>query len=605
MIITQILLVITIANVWRTVERAYTLMLGSKGFNLRMLKIRIRWMLLTCGASFLDIIPPSISSAFNGNTELDPTTTPPRAASIEVDILKSEFVQSKVVENQESPPVSQNEVCAPSNEKVLDDVDEKVPVEDQESLSAESMVEKTSLSADFESQPDEQTMEKFQTDNDIVLSKDSETEEALDYIQERFQNSLFLGQNCTKKNISGKNPQSIQTQCISSELQVNETDAIGEVNFPDMGEVSFNDLKENVSEIKTDHQQSTQFNPSEERPSVVADTSGKLEVNKDHSLHLQLELVNNMKDTLNKANHESDLYCSLQGNKDGIVSQSSIEGSSEDKDENVDQEEDEENSIVTQSSDENISDSCSESGGSSNNLEFDASEEEHGLNLVSSMPSVDEFEKDFERYLEHFSGHSQEDYVFDGIPGPSKLLVDDIIEDGIDSSEDYNWHCKTTLAHAGSQNYNTVLETCYQRQPKDVANSCFSHYCGQSAELQNPTANDQFDFQENSFWGPSDYSQCQNDFCDECFQGADHFYNSIYCNNYDPHQLLPGNYYHKPPFTTDTQRQTDFATNTLDQFSHNTGSYQEYQWNASWYNAYQRQTSCIRQFVSFSRSMKL
>ena len=386
---------------------------------------------------------------------------------------------------------------------------------------------------------------------------------------------------------------------------MNETDAIGEVNFPEMVEVSFNDLKENVSEIKTDLQQSTQFNPSEERPSVVADTSGKLEVGKDHSLHLQLELVNNMKDTLNKANHESDLYCSLQGNKDGIVSQSSIEGSSEDKDENVDQEEDEENSIVTQSSDENISNSCSESGGSSNNLEFDASEEEHGLNLVSSMPSVDEFEKDFERYLEHFSGHSQEDSVFDGIPGPSKLLVDDIIEDGIDSSEDYNWHCKTTLVHARSQNYNTVPDTCYQRWPKDVAHSCFSHYCGQSAELQNPTANDQFDFQENSFWGPSDYSQCQNDFCDECFQGADHFYNSIYCNNYDPHQLLPGNYYHKPPFTTDTQRQTDFATNTLDQFSHNTGSYQEYQWNASWYNAYQRQTSCIRQFVSFSRSVKL
>ena len=39
LIITQILHVSTIANVWRTVRRAYTLMLGSKGFNLRILKI--------------------------------------------------------------------------------------------------------------------------------------------------------------------------------------------------------------------------------------------------------------------------------------------------------------------------------------------------------------------------------------------------------------------------------------------------------------------------------------------------------------------------------------------------------------------------------------
>lgn len=546
-----------------------------------------------------EVIPPSIRNALNGNAEVDLAAALPRATSIEVDILKSNFKQSEVAENQERS--NAREVSKESNENVLDDVEKKAPVEDQNSLSAESLVEKTSLSTDFESQVDGQTMKNFWSENDVDSSKDSETEEVLIDIQERFQNSLFLGQNCIKGNIRRQKPQSMQTQCISGELQASETDTIGKVNFPDIAEVSCNDVKENDSEMTTSHQQSARFNSSEERLSVVEDTSGKLEVGIDHSLHLESEIVNNMEDVLNKASQESDLHCSQQGNTDGIIYQNSLEGSSEYEGKD---------STGTPSSDEDISGSCNNSQESSNCLEFDASEEEEGLGFVCSMPSVDEFERDFERYLERVSSHLQEDNACNNIPGPSKLLDDDAIKSGINScaTEEDNQNYVAATAYAGSQNFNTVPGTCYQRLPKDAASSCYSCYCGQFTEVQNPTTNEKYNFQENSFSeGPSDYCHGRNDFHDRCFQPVDSFYNSIHCNNYDPHQLLPGNYHYRPPCTSDAQTQRDFAEGTLGQFADtcNTGSYEEGQWNASWYDAYQRQTSCIRQFVSFSRSVKL
>ena len=519
----------------------------------------------------------------------------PQATSVEVDILKDDYQkQSEVVSvNPDSSCVNQSQHSTESAEKVLGGFDKIVCIEDQSSCVADNLTEKESLH-----KREQQTVEKFQIEPDVSPSNDSEMEEMMNNIQERLQTSLHLDQNRVEENINRKQLQGVQITCHASELQINESDAAGAVNFQATCEVSScNDLKE--SEAKTDHKQSAPFNSSEENSSVAKDSVGKLQVNGNLSSHQESRHSDETTDELNIASKESASHCTTQGNRSEPVSGNSLVISSES---------DEENSPGTQSSDENFSDSSSDGEENSNNLKFDTSEEEHGQNSVHFLPSVDEFEKDFEMYLEHVSGNSLEDNAVKNCPQPSKLLNDVVDDNGINScdteDDDYNG-----TTYAVTEKYNTVPDERYQIF-QDGTHGYYSYYNGQFTEAQNETATGNFGFQENSLSeGHWDHHYPSTDFHDECCQFDNnyfsHYYNSSYY--YDQGYFMPHNGHHGVTWAADVQQQADSASSQqcMGQFCDNPGSYQVYQWNTSWYNAYQRQTSCIRQFVSFSRSVKL
>ena len=92
--------------------------------------------------------------------------------------------------------------------------------------------------------------------------------------------------------------------------------------------------------------------------------------------------------------------------------------------------------------------------------------------------------------------------------------------------------------------------------------------------------------------------------CDQCdwFSNHNYYHDQSYNNYYSPFYG-----HHVANWWANAPRHPDSASSQQcpGQFYGDIGSYQDYQWNMSWYNAYQRQTSCIRQFVSFSRSARM
>ena len=466
------------------------------------------------------------------------------------------------------------------NSEEVNDGGEVVCIGDQRSGTAD-LAEGELQKTDFKILSNQLPQQEKQTEGNKVLLKtaDSEMEEIVANIQEKLQTSLNLDQSCEEENINGK--EALQNAHRNHDVtlcQRNETDITAATNF------------QVTNELKTDHQPSFPFAPSEENSSVDKDILSSI---------LQAGSYSQSRYSHKKA---MDGQKQASGGKDWSGQNS--------KDEAVDHKlakscADEVNSDGSQSEEESTFGSISESEESSDDLEFDGhgtTERESGT--THFLPSVEEFEKDFEEYLENVSniqgnfienlphsGGLSDDSEHDSIH-PENILRCLNIEDGDGTP---------TQACLVSQRHNTLLDTYYQVSHQD---SSSAYYNGQWIEVQNQTDDSIWDshYRENNFseGSQNNHHPCTA-FCNGCYWSNNNYYdnhNQGYNNSFLPYH---GNYGANWPANTQRQGDSTSSQQYMGQFY---GS-EEYQWNASWYNAYQRQTRCIRQFASFSRSARL
>lgn len=539
-----------------------------------------------------DPIPQSLVMS-GTTTNLDSIKVQPKTTSIEVDILKGYSKgESNGNVNKNSAHLNEIQNCTGNSE--VNDAVKIVCIEDQRSGTAD-LAEGESLKTDVEIQTNQDPPQKLQIDGNVGLSKnvDPEMQEIVANIQERLQSSLHLDQNCEEENIDGKKLlQNVQRNGDVALPPKNETDVTAATNFQDTHEDSLcHDEKEN--ELKTDHKPSFPFSASEENSSVDKDSLIKLQAgshteHSGHSYKTTNDLVNEAceRHDTQPSNKNETVYCKLARSSpyEANASGSQSEGES------------------------SLKSSC-ESEESSDGLDFDGYDtSKRASGAGHFLPPVEEFEKDFEEYLANVS-NVQDNFV-ENLPHSSELSDDDLDDDSIHS--EHRLHCINIQdddydgtppeAYVVAQHPNTLLDV-YQMSHQD---SSVGYYNGQCLEVQNQTDNliCDADYHENFL---SEGSWNDHHPYTGFWDGHHSFNNSSYCNYYSDQGYSPYYGHYAANWPTNTQGQVGSASSQqcVGQFYGDIGSYQEHQWNTSWYNAYQRQTSCIRQFVSFSRSARL
>lgn len=528
----------------------------------------------------------------------------PRTPAIEVDILK----ESEGGMTQNSSHLNKHQNSTTNSEETLDDASKIVCIEDQRSCTTD-LTELGSLT-DAKILPNPEPQQTLQITCDAVLSKDTNMEEVISNIQQR----LHLDQNCEDENINGKQLENVQRNSDVSQPQRNETEDVMAENLQEICEVLLcHDLKE--SEVKADHKQSSQFASSEENSSLVKDSVSKLQV--DLKLGSHSKSSSSHKETtnflvLNTASEDRD--CARPGNKDETFDHQLANPSA-----------DEANSSESLSEEEDTFDSSNESEESSDGLEFDVHDttSEPGASGAGHfLPPVDEFERDFEEYLDHVSNLKHDSNLLansvESLPHPSELSEDDLDDDGAHALQctEGDDHDRTTAeAYVVSQHLNTFHGASNELLHQDGS---IGYYDGQYSEAQNPTDNSHTYHHENSLSeGDWNYHHDPStDFYNECYwlnnnnynnYNQDNYYN-YYHNYHDQGYYSPNHVNYGTNWPADVQRQADSGSSQQyvgQSYGDVRERYQDYQWNTSWYNAYQRQTSCIRQFVSFSRSVRL
>lgn len=233
-------------------------------------------------------------------------------------------------------------------------------------------------------------------------------------------------------------------------------------------------------------------------------------------------------------------------------------------------------------------------------------EEKRDLGL--QLPSVREFEKYFENYLEKVSD-------FDNVVEVSSTSSDsdcygvesDSANDSNDrlsqkasvcsnqfgttsDGQDFRQHAQQRFSGSqepfrddtGSSYYYHQNQNLY-RTHDDISGHCYSLLSGE---------NQNYHWYSNHNDGRHIYSDSHN------YRGDYDSYDGRY-NYYYPH---PGGY--EANHSSQSEAYSSHLEQYYDKAYGDMGTYQDYQWNMSWYNAYQRQTSCIRQFVAFSRAVR-
>lgn len=512
--------------------------------------------------------------------DLSSTSVQARTASVEVDILKCNSMrESEGNRRLTSSQFDKNQFTSRDVEEAVDANSETTCIGDQRGSNCHQ-ADKESIKTNVE--------QEAKMEGDAVLSPDTEGEEIIANIEKRLQTSLCLiQQNCKDKNISGLKSvgHTEQRNCdlLVGQSQGNET----HFTAASIYEASkCHDVK--GKELKTDHKPPSHFALSAENSSHA--NLNKLQV--DLEGFSDFDSRNSHKGeahVLNKANERSD--CTLSSNKEETVDCKLAKSC-----------EDEGNSSGSQSEEESCVDS-SKSDEGSDGLEFDkhetsgsTSEQDHFL------PSVEQFEEDFEEYLENVSNvlynsieripHTREFSADGGIYSEYKLHSD---------FKDDSYNETPTDGYLVSQKFSSFPDTCPQMSHQD----CYStgYHIEQCVQVQNQTDLCYSAYHDNicseGGWNslnPSTGFYCQCDW----FSTHNYYHDQSY-NNYSS---FLGN--HAANWQVNAQRHPDSASSQqcLGDSYGDIGSYQDHQWNTSWYNAYQRQTGCIRQFVSFSRSAR-
>ena len=547
---------------------------------------------LNCLAVFslLDPIPQSLGTAGN-STDLDSASVQTRTASVEVDILKCNSMRdSEGNVNLTSSHFHKNLISTSTKVTESGDADrEIICVGDQRSdngdpADTESIKNGVEILIPNQLPPQEVNMEGV-----AVLTSDAERDqEEISNIEERLQTSLCLHQqNCKDENICEKSVDHTgQKNNSVSQTQRNVAYFIAASIVCDAS--ICHDGKE--KESKTERRPPLQLGSSTKNSSEVNASLSTLQVDLEHFSQFDTQSCHKEEtNVLNRASKQSD--CIKPSSKEETVDGKLARPT-----------EDERNSSGLQS-EENNSIESNESDESSDSLEFDeretsdrASEQDHFL------PSVEQFEEDFKEYLENVS------YVVDNsieeLSQASELADDGGIYSEhklhSDFKDDGYLHDETpTDAHVASQQFDTQPDTYHQMLHQD---SYSTGYCTE----QNVQGLHQTDLYYSAFhdnilpeggWNSLHH-------CDQCdwFSNHNYYHDQGYNNYYSPFYG-----HHVANWWANAPRHPDSASSQQcpSQFYGDIGSYQDYQWNISWYNAYQRQTSCIRQFVSFSRSARM
>jgi len=308
-----------------------------------------------------------------------------------------------------------------------------------------------------------------------------------------------------------------------------------------------------------------------------------------------------------------------------------------------------------QSREESSNSSCSENEDTCSDLESD---DDDGDELKQWLPSVDEFERDFEVYLRNVSSadhRAQNAPKSNDVEGnrlenvsnvhhlvkssPSSSEVGHELDSGctqceckqpggarrdgsyiktagasasthqLDVSSDTCSHHKL---HSGFDVHTrntscqgTFAESCMSRQPLDAFPGTYKEMVHHGEHCREHYFQHQYQTKRcctglnekplsvrntSSYFYPNGY----NDKWYECGNSCNYRDDDNYDRNYTADWSASGQ---RQAYSASSQQYFDQAYNSV-------GCYQDYQWNMSWYNAYQLQTSFIRQFVSFSRTWR-
>jgi len=530
--------------------------------------------------SFSDPIPPSLGT-MGTPTDLTNISVQQRMACIEVDILKC----NSMMESEENINLTsshfvknQNSTSTKSEERV--DIGREIICNGDQRSGTSNQAVKESIKVDLGILPNYQLPpQEVKMEGDAVLSSDIDREEIMADIEERLQTSLCLDQqNCEDEHIYGKSvDHNGQGNNGVSQTQKDEAHfTAASINY----DASIcHDGKE--KESKTEHTPPSQLDSSTEKSSAVDASLSKLKVDLKHFSHLDSKRSHKKTtNVLNEARERRD--CTKSSTKEEAVDDKLATSS-----------EDEGNSSGSQSEEASSVDS-NETDEGSDGLEFDKcipSERvsEHGHYL----PSVEQFEEDFEEYLENIS--NVVDNSIEKLPQSSEFSGDGCIYSEYKLHADFkdDSHNGTpTETYVTSQLLDTHLDTCHQMSHHNSYSTGYCYEQNYSAYHDNVLSEGGW----NSLY-PS------TGFCDQYNWLSNHtYYRDQSYNNYSPFYG-----HHAANWWANVQTHSDSASSQqcLGQFNGDIGSHQDYQWNTSWYNAYQRQTGCIRQFVSFSRSARM
>ena len=537
---------------------------------------------------YSDPIPQSLGTAGN-STDLDCTSVQARTASIEVDILKCNSMRdSEENTNLTSSHFDKNQNSASRNLTELVDADREIICIGDERSDNGDQADKESIKNDVKILiPNQLPPQEVNMESVAILTSDAEREEEISNIEERFQTSLCLHQqNCKDENICKKSVDHTgQRNNSVSQTQRNEAYFTAASIVCDAS--ICHDGKE--KETKTEQRQPSQVGSSAENSSEVNASLSKLQVDLEHFSQFDPSLSYHKEETnvLNRASKQSD--CTEPSTKEETVD-CKLAKSSEDERNSLDSQPEESNSNESNESDE-----------SSDSLEFAECEtSERAIEQDHFLPSVEQFEEDFKKYLESVSnvvdnsieklpqaGELSDDY---GIYS-KHILRSNFKDDGYDET--------TKDAHAASQQFDTHPDTCHQMLHQD---SYRTGYCSEQ-NVQGPhQTNLYFEAFHDNILPEGGWNSLYP--CDQCdwFSNHNYYHDQSYNNYYSPFYG-----HHVADWWANAPRHPDSASSQQcpGQFYGDIGSYQDYQWNMSWYNAYQRQTSCIRQFVSFSRSARM
>jgi len=224
------------------------------------------------------------------------------------------------------------------------------------------------------------------------------------------------------------------------------------------------------------------------------------------------------------------------------------------------------------------------------------------------LPSLREFEKYFQSYLEKVSD-------FDNVVEVSSTSSDSEC-DGLesDSANDSNERI-SQKASVSSNQFGTASDG------QDFRQHAQQRFSASQVPFRDDTGSSDYYHQNQNLYRTHDDISGH---CDSLLSGLNqnyHWYPNhndgwhIYCDSHNYHGDYDSydgryNYYYPYPggneanFSTQSEAYSSHWEQYYDKAHGGMGSYQDYQWNISWYNAYQRQTSCIRQFVAFSRAVR-
>ena len=507
----------------------------------------------------------------------------PKQASVEVDILTNCSIDSSEGEVNKDSPVPRRTQA--STEKAASEITDSLVLQDtslceqteEDSLlnKAETIKNRDALAANLQLKDDDLQRRKMTEDMQNTLQKD------LPYEKENFDENLY------------RKDQGILDADL---LQGHEKDGRAAENF------------QCQSKIQTDLIKSSERGMLEQGPSIQStETSACLGGENEHILRplqdLKLDPRSESQSFHKPGNH---LPLAKATSNNGAVEN---EGTSNVGDKMNSSKMFESLSDGSEGSDHEGSETAENSNDLEHRVDGNLSSMEEKRDLSQQLPSVSEFEKYFENYLQKVSN-------FDNVVEASSTSSDSECDGvGSDSANDSNDRI-SQKASVSSKQFGTA------RDGQDFRQHAQQRFSGSQEPFRDDTgSSDYYHQNQNQYRTHDDISG----HCGSLLSGLNqnyHWYNSnhndgwhIYSDSHNYHGHYDNydgryNYYYPYPggnevnYSLQSEAYSSHWEQYYDKAHGDMRTYQDYQWNMSWYNAYQRQTSCIRQFVAFSRAVR-